>query len=56
VAARVSGFFAARAGLAEIPDAPRVRRFQREQLGVALAWAIRALDLPPLEAGSAPSG
>ncbi len=56
VAAWVSGFFAARAGLAEIPDAPRVRRFQREQLGVALAWAIRALDLPPLEAGSAPSG
>jgi aminoglycoside phosphotransferase (APT) family kinase protein len=49
VAAWVSGFFAARAGLPEIPDAPRVRTFQREQLGVALAWTIRALDLPPLD-------
>jgi hypothetical protein len=46
VAAWVAGFFAARAGLPNIPDAPFVRRVQREQLGPALAWAIRALKLP----------
>jgi len=45
VAAWVSGFFAARAGLPDIPDAPFVRRVQREQLGPALAWAVRALKL-----------
>jgi len=48
VAARVSGFFAARAGLPQIPDAPRVRQVQRRQLATALPWAVRALDLPPL--------
>lgn len=48
VAAWVSGFFAARAGRPDIPDAPRVRWVQREQLQTALPWAIRALDLPPL--------
>lgn len=48
VAAWVAGFFAARAGLPDIPDAPRVRLVQRQQLETALAWAIRALDLPPL--------
>jgi phosphotransferase family enzyme len=48
VAAWVSGYFAARAGLANIPDAPFVRRVQREQLSTALPWAIRALGLPPL--------
>lgn len=48
VAAWVSGFFAARAGLPEIIDAPRVRTVQRRQLGTALRWAARALDLPPL--------
>ena len=46
VASWVSGFFAARAGLPHIPDAPRVRAFQRAQLVVALAWAARALELP----------
>ncbi|MEE2664302.1 MAG: phosphotransferase [Myxococcota bacterium] len=56
VSAWVSGFFAARAGLAAISDAPRVRHFQCEQLAVALAWTIRALDLPPLETGSVRSG
>ncbi|HEY9401112.1 MAG TPA: hypothetical protein VIQ24_00365 [Pyrinomonadaceae bacterium] len=49
VAAWVSGFFAARAGLPEISDAPRVRTVQRRQLETALPWAARALDLPPLE-------
>ncbi|MBZ0294259.1 MAG: phosphotransferase [Anaerolineae bacterium] len=49
VAAHVAGFFAARAGLAQIPDAPRVRLVQRQQLETALPWAARALDLPPLD-------
>jgi aminoglycoside phosphotransferase (APT) family kinase protein len=48
VAAWVSGFFAARAGLPAIPDAPHVRGVQRRQLETALAWAVRELDLPPL--------
>lgn len=47
VAARVSGYFASRAGLPGISDAPRVRTVQRRQLGTALSWAARALDLPP---------
>jgi hypothetical protein len=45
VAAWVSGYFAANAGLPTIPDAPFVRRVQREQLTTALPWAIRALKL-----------
>lgn len=48
VSAWVSGFFAARAGLPDIPDAPRVRHVQRRQLETALPWAARALGLPPL--------
>jgi len=48
VAAWVSGFFAARAGLPTIPDAPRVRLVQWQQLQTALPWAVRALGLPPL--------
>ncbi len=48
VAAWVSGFFAARAGLPQIADAPRVRSVQRRQLETALPWAARALGLPPL--------
>ena len=48
VAAWISGYFAARAGLADIPDAPFVRRVQREQLSTALPWAARALKLAPL--------
>jgi len=43
-----AGFFAARAGLPEISDAPQVRTVQRQQLETALPWAARALDLPPL--------
>jgi hypothetical protein len=45
VAAWVSGYFAARAGLPIIPHAPRVRGAQLAQLRPALAWAIRALAL-----------
>lgn len=48
VAAAVSGFFAARAGLPQVLDAPRVRWIQQVQLKMALPWAVRALDLPPL--------
>jgi thiamine kinase-like enzyme len=50
VAARVSGYFASRAGLPGISDAPRVRAVQRRQLETALPWAARALGLPPLTA------
>ncbi len=45
LAAMVSGFFAARAGLPVIPSAPRVRHIQQVQLSQALPWAIRALRL-----------
>jgi aminoglycoside phosphotransferase (APT) family kinase protein len=48
VAAYVSGFFAAYAGLPIIPDAPFVRRVQREQLSTALPWVVRALKLDDL--------
>jgi hypothetical protein len=43
----VAGFFAARAGRAVIPAAPRVREIQMAQLRFALPWAARALGLPP---------
>lgn len=45
VASFVAGFFPALAGQALIPDAPRVRLVQRQQLEVALPWAARALGL-----------
>ena len=45
VAARVSGFFAAYAGLPAVPGAPFVRRVQREQLTASLLWVCRALGL-----------
>jgi hypothetical protein len=46
IAAYVSGFFAARAGLPPIPEAPHVRRVQLQQLLPALSWAARELRLP----------
>jgi thiamine kinase-like enzyme len=46
IAAWVAGFFAARAGLPMIPNAPGVRKVQRDQLSTALPWVIRALKLP----------
>jgi hypothetical protein len=49
IAALVAGFFASRAGLPVIPTAPKVRDVQLRQLEVALPWAARALDLPPVE-------
>lgn len=45
VAAWVAGYFAYRAGLPIIPDAPRVREIQKEQLKAALPWALRAAGL-----------
>lgn len=48
VAARVAGFFAMRAGLDLIPDAPFVRKVQKEQLSTALPWVIRELELEPI--------
>ncbi len=45
IAAWVSGFFAARAGLPPVPDAPFVRRVQREQAAASLPWVCRALGL-----------
>ena len=46
-AGMVAGYFAANAGKPLIPDAPFVRRVQREQLSTALPWAARSLGLPP---------
>ncbi len=48
-AGMVAGYFAARAGLPLIPDAPFVRRVQRKQLSTALPWAVRTLGLEPLD-------
>lgn len=47
--ALISGYFAAQSGLPPIPTAPGVRSLQREQLSVALPWAIRELGLEPLD-------
>jgi hypothetical protein len=52
-AALISGYFAARAGLALIPNAPRVRAVQLAQLKTALPWAQRALGLPQLDGPNA---
>lgn len=49
IAAIVSGFFAVRAGLLHIPDAPRVRHIQQVQRSTALPWVARSLDLPSLD-------
>jgi len=48
-AALVSGYFAGRAGLPVIPDAPKVRWIQLRQLRIALPWAVRALGLDTLD-------
>jgi hypothetical protein len=52
--ARVSGFFAAQAGLPDLPLAPRVRHIQQVQLRTALPWAVRVLGLPALDGPQAP--
>jgi len=47
LAAFVSGFFCARAGLPPLTDAPHVRPLQIAQSRTALPWAARALGLAP---------
>jgi hypothetical protein len=42
----LTGYFASRAPLPTIPDAPRVRPFQLAQLRVALPWFSRVVDVP----------
>jgi Ser/Thr protein kinase RdoA (MazF antagonist) len=49
LAAWLSGFWAAQAGMPPLPTAPRVRAVQKQQLRTALPWAARALSLPPLD-------
>lgn len=49
IAGLISGYFGANAGRPFIPNAPRVRAIQLVQLKEALPWAVRALDLPPLD-------
>jgi hypothetical protein len=49
-AAVVSGYFAARAGLPRVPEAPGVRPIQLAQLGPALRWVSRALGLGRIDA------
>lgn len=44
--ASIAGYFANHAWAPELPDLPRVRTFQRQQLAVTLRWAARRLGLP----------
>ena len=53
-AAWLVGFFAARAGLPAIPDAPGVRPIQVAQLKVVLPWACRLLGIEPPDGNSTP--
>jgi len=45
VVALVAGYFASRAGLPELPAAPRARQVQRVQVAVAVPWAATVLGL-----------
>jgi hypothetical protein len=56
LAAGISGFFAARAGLPVIPRAPGVRKVQYQQLVPALAWAERELGVAAARPGADPTG
>lgn len=51
IAAKISGYFAARAGLSGSSRSHRLRHVQLAQLRAALPWAQRALELPPPLAG-----
>lgn len=46
LAAWISGYFCARAGLDPVPEAPHVRPLQLAQARTSLPWAARALGLP----------
>ena len=52
ITALLTGYFASRAGLPPVSDAPRVRPLQLRQLAVALPWAARVLSLPPPDVGT----
>lgn len=54
VVALVAGVFASRAGLPNIPVAPRVRGIQQQQLELALPWIASVLGLSPLDGRQAP--
>jgi aminoglycoside phosphotransferase (APT) family kinase protein len=49
LAALISGYFAARAGLPVEQASVQIRALQLAQLRVALPWVVRALGLPPPE-------
>ncbi len=51
----IAGFFASFAGRPVNPEAPRLRPAQLRSLRAALPWAVRCLDLPPLDGPNAPS-
>lgn len=46
-ASLLAGFFASRAGLSPVPQAPHARPLQLMQTKTALPWAARLLGLPP---------
>jgi aminoglycoside phosphotransferase (APT) family kinase protein len=47
LASLLAGYFCARAGLPDLPQAPHVRPLQLAQSKTSLPWAARLLDLPP---------
>jgi hypothetical protein len=49
IAAIISGYHAANAGLPAVLGAPRIRQAQLAQLKSALPWTVRSLGLPPLD-------
>ena len=49
LASFMSGYWASQAGLEPFFNAPRVRPLQLQCLKSALPWAVRALNLPPLD-------
>ena len=55
LAALMSGFFAARAGLPADDVQPSVRALQRAQLRIALSWASAALGLRTPDGGARPT-
>ena len=46
MASYVTGYFASRAGLPDLPHTPLVRKLQRAQLITGLEWTIQELGLP----------
>lgn len=46
LASYVTGYFASRAGLPDLPHTPLLRKLQRAQLITGLQWTVRELGLP----------